>query len=512
MLATLITISVCAIWFHLARGYTLYSGDALAHLTVARRMIDSRTPGFDQIGTAWLPLPHLLMLPFAGNDALWSNGLAGVIPAAVSFVMAGAFLYAAVHRIFDCRWTAMTAALLFALNPNILHLQSTPMNEVNLAACLMAMLYATVWYQQTSSTWAVILAGVASNAASLTRYEGWSLIPFLSLFFLLGGKQRRPWMGILFGALAAIGPLAWLAHNWWWYGNPLEFYNGPYSMKAIVERKINDGMARYPGDHNWPLAWLQYRSAAHLCAGPALSVLGLAGIAAAIWRRAFWPVVFLAIPVGFYVLSVYSTSAPIFVPHLWPHSYLNTRYGLGALPLLAVCAAAIVSVVPGALRGIAAALVIFTTTVPWIAYPRPESWICWKESQVNSEGRRAWSREAAEYLKANYRRGEGIYSALGDLSDIYRQAGIPLGEVLQEGNNPHWEAVRQRPDLFLWEQWAVAISGDDVSTTLLKSGRRGPRFVCVKIIAVKGAPVIEIYRRQSDTNENTLHQGPRREE
>ena len=63
-------------WFS-AHGFTLYYGDATAHLNVARRVIDSRTPGYDQIGTVWLPLPHLLMLPFVGNEWLWRTGLAG---------------------------------------------------------------------------------------------------------------------------------------------------------------------------------------------------------------------------------------------------------------------------------------------------------------------------------------------------------------------------------------------------------------------------------------------------
>ena len=60
-------------------GWTLYYGDAEAHLDIARRMVDSRKPGYDQIGTVWLPLPHLLMLPFVKNNQLWQSGLAGAI-------------------------------------------------------------------------------------------------------------------------------------------------------------------------------------------------------------------------------------------------------------------------------------------------------------------------------------------------------------------------------------------------------------------------------------------------
>jgi len=39
-------------------------GDAVAHLHIARRVIDSRRPGLSELGSVWLPLPHLLMIPF----------------------------------------------------------------------------------------------------------------------------------------------------------------------------------------------------------------------------------------------------------------------------------------------------------------------------------------------------------------------------------------------------------------------------------------------------------------
>ena len=57
MLALLLTaISAAAVLWCSARGYTLYYGDAEAHLNIARRVLDSRTPGPEQLGTVWLPL------------------------------------------------------------------------------------------------------------------------------------------------------------------------------------------------------------------------------------------------------------------------------------------------------------------------------------------------------------------------------------------------------------------------------------------------------------------------
>src|SRR6266404_7203026 len=110
-------LSAAAVKFVQQRGYTLYSGDAASHLNIARRVTDSRTPGFDQIGTVWLPLPHLLMVRLAADNELWRSGLAGAIPSAACFVIAAAFLFAAAASVFGSRAAGVAAASLLALNP-----------------------------------------------------------------------------------------------------------------------------------------------------------------------------------------------------------------------------------------------------------------------------------------------------------------------------------------------------------------------------------------------------------
>src|ERR1700676_5354110 len=98
--ALLAIISITAASWCFGRGYILYYGDAEAHMNIARRILDSRTPGPEQIGTGWLPLPHLLMIPFVARDDWWRTGLAGAIPSAGCFILAGAFLFAAARRAF----------------------------------------------------------------------------------------------------------------------------------------------------------------------------------------------------------------------------------------------------------------------------------------------------------------------------------------------------------------------------------------------------------------------------
>jgi hypothetical protein len=290
-------------------------------------------------------------------------------------------------------------------------------------------------------------------------------------------------MPLLFLAVAGIGPLFWLAHNWWWYGDALEFYRGPYSAVAIQSAQS------YPGSGDWAKSWEYYRKAVIWCSGWPLVLLGLAGGLAAVLKRAIWPLLLLLLPPVFYLWSLHSGGTPIFVPDLWPFSYYNTRYGLAAAPLLAFAAAGLVACGPIRLQTMTAVLCVLFGTVYWFAKPNPEEWICWKESQVNSAARRQWTNEAALFLNQHYR-GGGILTSFGDLTGVFEQAGIPLRETFHEGNGPYWQAAVTWPDVFLREEWAVAVSGDRVASAV-----RGRRYRCVKMIEVKGAPAVEIYKR-----------------
>ena len=162
--ALLVIASLAAAWFF-HRGQILYYGDAEAHLAIARRTIDSRTPGYEQIGTVWLPLPHALMLPFVGDDYLWRTGLAGTIPSVFCFALAGAALFATVRLLFASTAAALCAVALLTLNPNVLYLSSIPMTEAVLLAALLWLLYCVVRFHAAPSAWMAAAAGFCALAA-----------------------------------------------------------------------------------------------------------------------------------------------------------------------------------------------------------------------------------------------------------------------------------------------------------------------------------------------------------
>src|SRR5690242_5209130 len=53
--ASLCTLAALAVAWCFHHGYILYYGDAQSHLNLSRSILDSRTPGYDQLGTVWLP-------------------------------------------------------------------------------------------------------------------------------------------------------------------------------------------------------------------------------------------------------------------------------------------------------------------------------------------------------------------------------------------------------------------------------------------------------------------------
>ena len=108
-------------------------------------------------------------------------------------MLAGTFLFAAANRIFDCTSAALAATALFALNPNVLYLQSIPMTESVFFACLLALLYFTVRFRDTQGWGALAGAGIAACAATLTRYEGWFLLPFAAVYLAIAARRNRIW-------------------------------------------------------------------------------------------------------------------------------------------------------------------------------------------------------------------------------------------------------------------------------------------------------------------------------
>lgn len=107
----------------------LYYGDSVSHLVRARELVESLSPGPQQIGTVWLPLPHLLLLPFSLLNGLFTSGFAGTFVSLPCTAVAAAILYKMVRADSGILWIAIVGGCLYFSNPNILYLGLTAMTE-----------------------------------------------------------------------------------------------------------------------------------------------------------------------------------------------------------------------------------------------------------------------------------------------------------------------------------------------------------------------------------------------
>ncbi len=68
-------------------GLSLSHYDAKAHLVVARRVLDSLTPSWEQIGAVWLPLPHVLNALPVQIDWMYRTGASAIAISMASFAI-----------------------------------------------------------------------------------------------------------------------------------------------------------------------------------------------------------------------------------------------------------------------------------------------------------------------------------------------------------------------------------------------------------------------------------------
>lgn len=500
------SVSVISFLFYYKSGDFFLYGDAVAHINIARRVFDSKTPGLLQLGTVWLPLPHLLMIPFLISKQLWQQGVGGSIPSMAAYVFAVLGIFRLTRSALSpsaepdnaAQVAAWTAAIIFAANPNLIYMQSTAMGEtVYLAFFLWSIVYFLDHIRGNAK--ALPKCGLCLAAACLTRYDGWFLAAamaatvVLRFLFTKEDAKAAPTRAtvVKFVLIAAAAPALWLAYNGIVYRNPLEFANGPYSAKAIERRTQAEGDPGHPGTGNLIVAGMYYLKSAednvatNIWMQRAWVLILLAAIGAAFISRRrpgeaasltprWLPLLFLLIPLPFYALSVAYGGVPIFVPTWWPFSHYNVRYGLQLLPAFAVALATLVYIAIRAeswhryLRLTCAIVPLGLATASygfvWNATP-----VCLKEAQINMRTRTQLELELARWL-TKLPPNATLLMYVGDHVGALERAGIPLRQTINEGNHRVWKQPTDPEGL--WERaladpkqyadYVLAFEGDPV--------------------------------------------------
>ncbi len=426
---------------------TLSHYDARAHLVVARRVIDSLTPGWRQLGALWLPLPHLINLLPVQWDFAYRTGAVAVAISMFALASGLGALGGYLQRQGAARWTAILTPLGLLLNPNLLYLQSTPMTEpLLIGASLMALDRVDRWVQmpdRRNSLW----AGWILAALVLIRYEGWLVAAGLLVFggVALGATRLRS--VIRLAMYPALAVLAFLCLS--------RASTGSWFIQTGFFVPENPSLDR-PFD-----ALDQIVTGLADLAGRVLPIAGAAGAAVCVWlvrrhRRSLLPLALLLPAV--LPWSAFTAGHPYRIRYMVP--LVAASWALAGMAL---------SRIPkrwqlAALAALGAVVLIETPPfgggIPMVV-------------EAQREKPQQHAREAVtRYLRSSYDR-RPILASMGSLGHYMQETaaiGIDLRDFVHEGNGDLWMSALERPSSHVkWILIEELAEGGDMLAARAKS-------------------------------------------
>jgi hypothetical protein len=477
---------LAAVYFHRI-GLTLSHYDARGHLVVARRIFDSLTPGWQQIGAVWLPLPHLLNAIPVQIDLLYRTGASAVAISIASFAAAVAALAELILLATGSRWAAAAGVAVFALNPNVLYLQATPMTEpLLIALTTAAVTMLTTWCADAAApeprlTIAArrrspIAIGSVFALACLTRYEAWPVTASAFAFAVLALRRAGvPWRE----AAPSVGSLALV---------PAIAVGGFFVLSRVLvgEWFVAGGFfvpentaLGHPVEALAQVGWgVQALSGSILLT---ISAIGLAALAisALAHRARAW----LLVP-----LSLAATAALPWAAFLDGHPY-RIRY---MVPLVAIEALG-VGVAAGFVRRAApAALTLLAVSAIELRGVDPTAPMVieaqWDRPNVPAR------QEVTACLRAGYA-GDTVMASMGSLGHYMQElasAGFAINGFLHEGNGDIWLAALEHPRPYAG--WILIEEQAEGGDLLARIAREQPHFLDGYSRTCEGAG-LALYRR-----------------
>ncbi len=506
--------AIAALHYH-RLGLTISHYDARGHLVVARRIVDSITPGWQQVGAVWLPLPHLLNAVPVQIDAFYRTGASAVAISIVAFAIATGALAWMVLQHTQSAGAALVAAAVFALNPNVVYLQATPMTEPLLlalttlaVALLMRWVDADVGLKSCATSTAGLkspttsTAGLKSPATStaglrpyatstvgwtfalacLTRYEAWP-VTVCALAAAVWTQWRRG--DSLMAASRRVATIAC-------YPAVTIVAFAIFSRVVIGQWFVETGFF-VPENKSLGqplLAAAEVWWGADQLSGTVIIAIAAAGVAVLLAtgvfsrRRAD----------AFIVLSLVATAVVPWLAFVDGHPF-RIRY---LVPLIAIeavgvgVAVGLVNFFRGArfIAAVAVALIIayelhpLDRTAPMVVEAQ------WDGPNVPVRT------QVTDYLRARYD-GDTIMASMGSLGHYMQEAsreGFDIADFLHEGNGDIWLAALNGPRPYAG--WVLIEEKAEGGDMLARIARARPHFLDGYVRVCEGAG-LALYQRQN---------------
>ncbi len=437
---------ICLSWFwSFHHGYVLTYNDAASHLNIARRIVDNLTPGLSQIGTVWLPLPHLLMLLTVWNNFMWHSGLAGSIVSMASYVLTVVFVWKLIRLLTKNTLAAIAGALIVGTNPNFLYLSTTPMTEPLFLAGATLAVYALAKYITTKSIANLLQCGLSVLATTLVRYDGWFFFASIAVMlyswgWVTRGRKKAEGALVLFLSIGGFGIVVWLLWNQAIFGDALYFMRGPYS--ALSQQNVIRSAGQLPTAGHIVTSLSYYGWAMVDSIGWAISVVTVASLAALVWflrKSATWIILAaLATPFVFNVLALYFGQSGLNIPQAAINPGLfNTRYGLLVIPAMAV----IIGLAASYRKFVWIAMMAVVVQFGLFAYQGTPIVLA---DGLKGLATTSYTVEASHWLAQHYQGGL-ILTSLASHDAFVARTGLPMRTYVHEGTRQYWTNALAKP-------------------------------------------------------------------
>lgn len=463
LILTLVSAYSFAHYYH--NGLGLSYNDARSHLDIGRRVVEGLKPGLAQLGSVWLPLTHLLMVPTIWNDFMWHSGLAGAAQSMLAYIGTGVLIYKFLERLKIGALGRIIGVIAFASNPNILYLQSTAMTELLLIATMTAAAYEFMLWYENETILDLIKASFFIMLSTLIRYDGWFLLLFcIPLIFIRTikkyGYQRTEGTLILFGTLAGLGIALWFLWNQLIFKDALYFAFGPFSAHSQQNQLESAGVL--VSKHNLEISTKTYLLAVLHNSFAVPIIMALLGLIALVLdktqsRNIKLASLVLFSPLLFNIIALYLGHSVLFIPEINGESLFNIRYGIMLMPTIAIFVGFLIGK-SGRLKTLLAGIFMFMC---FIANANHEA-VTIDDARVGSSQKNV--SEVSIYLAQHAKDQPGfILISAASHDAIIFSSGLPMKRFIHEGTGSYWEAATLLPDH--WARWIVMRTYDDNDLT-----------------------------------------------
>jgi hypothetical protein len=456
----LTTISIFSFIYYYQNGLGLAYNDARSRLNIGRRVVEGLKPGLAQLGSVWLPLTHLMMVPTVWHEWMWHSGLAGALQSMMAFIITASVIYTLLKKLNVSIFGRLFGVLVFITNLNILYLQSTALTELILLATMTLGAYELIRWYQTDKILYIVRSSFWIMLSTLIRYDGWFLLFVAAMLIIYKNLQEKKYKKIegsfiLFCTLGGIGVILWLLWNLMIFGDPLYFAFGPYSAHAQQNQLDQAGVL--PTKHNLFVSMQMYWYAMIYNSGAFTVVLGAAGLLAIWFNKKVATkikVVLLSLlaPLFFNILALFLGHSVLFIQGLSGDTWFNVRYGIMMMPSLAVFAGYLVDRFKVG-RWVILGLFLF---VSFFQFANLDA-VTIDDGIVGSSQKNVT--EVSSWLKNNAADQDGFIMISAASHDaIIFSSGLPMKKFIHEGTGAYWETAASAPDR--WARWIVMRTND----------------------------------------------------